>query len=70
MGSTNDKESCNKFHKRDAVSYQLNDDDEIRTGFIISTGNIVKIKESLTNIIHFAPINKVWHLRFQFRLRY
>ena len=69
MGSTNDKESCNTFHKKDAVSYQLNDD-EIRTGIIISTGNHVKIKESLTNIIHIAPINKVRHLHFQFRLRY
>ena len=69
MGSTNDKESCNTFHKKDAVSYQLNDDNELRTGVIISIGKIVKIKETLTNKIHFAPINKVRHLRFQFRLR-
>ena len=70
MGSTNNKENCNKLYKGESVSYQLNDDDEIRTGVIISIGNRIKIKEHGTKITHFAPINKVRHLRFQFRLRY
>ena len=70
MGSTNNKKNCNKLHKGESVSYQLNDDDEIRTGIIISINNRIKIKEHGTKIIHFALINKVRHLRFQFHLRY
>ena len=78
MGSVNDKENWktfyrgdnmgwDTFHKGDKVSYQLNDN-IIRTGTIISTAYFVEIKESMTNIIHLAPINKVRHLRFQFKL--
>ena len=69
MDSINDKESCNKLHKGKSVSYQSNDD-EIRTGTIISIGIRIKIKEHLTKIINFASINKVRPFRFQFRLRY
>ena len=68
MGSTNDKENYNKLYKGDTVSYQLNDDYKIRTGVIISIGEIVKIKETLHGEIRFVPINKVRHLRFQFPL--
>ena len=51
MGLTNDKEGLNTFYKGDKVIYILNEY-IIRTGTIISTASLAKIKYSLTNIIH------------------
>ena len=76
MGSVNDTENWKTlyrgdnmgeetFHKGDKVSYKLNDN-IIRTGTVISTGYFIEIKESITNLTHFANITKVRNLRFKF----
>ena len=76
MGSVNDTENWKTFyrknnmgeetyHQGDKVSYNLNDN-IIRTGTVISTGYFIKIKEFITNLTHFATINKVRNLRFKF----